>query len=43
VQKAQIARRSVEKVSIMPTDLPDKVGDQNIAHVVAYLMAGPQR
>jgi putative heme-binding domain-containing protein len=41
VQKAQVASRTTDNDSIMPTDLPDTAGDQSIAHVVAYLMAGP--
>jgi len=38
VQKAQVASRTTENVSIMPANLPDRVGDQNLAHVAAFLM-----
>jgi hypothetical protein len=38
VPKAQIAKRSTERVSIMPADLPDKVMDAGIRDVTAYLM-----
>ena len=40
IQKAQIVRRTSDSNSVMPSDLPDKLGDQNITHIVAYLMAG---
>jgi putative heme-binding domain-containing protein len=43
LQKAQIVKRTTENTSIMPPNLPDQVGDQNISHVVAYLMAGPPK
>jgi putative heme-binding domain-containing protein len=38
VAKAQIARRTTERVSIMPEDLPDKVTDAGVRDVTAYLM-----
>jgi putative heme-binding domain-containing protein len=40
VQKAQIASRTTDNDSIMPANLPDAVGDQNLAHVAAFLMGG---
>jgi putative heme-binding domain-containing protein len=40
VQKANIAARSTDNDSIMPDDLPDTVGDANLAHVTAFLMGG---
>jgi hypothetical protein len=40
VQKAQIASRTTDNDSIMPANLPDAVGDQNLAHVAAFLMSG---
>jgi putative heme-binding domain-containing protein len=40
VQKAQIASRTTDNDSIMPANLPDAVGDQNLAHVAAFLMTG---
>jgi putative heme-binding domain-containing protein len=40
VQKTNVATRSTVRESIMPEDLPDRVGDQNIANVVAFLMGG---
>lgn len=42
VQKTTIGTRSTVRESIMPPDLPDRVGDQNIANVVAFLMEGPR-
>ena len=41
VQKAQIAKRTREKASIMPDDLADKVGDAAVRDVTAYLLEGP--
>jgi putative heme-binding domain-containing protein len=41
VPKAQIAKRTKEKVSIMPDDLADKVGDAAVRDVTAYLLEGP--
>jgi putative heme-binding domain-containing protein len=41
VQKANVSSRTTVAESIMPPDLPDRVGDQNIANVVAFLMEGP--
>jgi putative heme-binding domain-containing protein len=38
VQVSQVRTRTTERNSIMPDDLPDRVGDQNLANVVAYLM-----
>jgi hypothetical protein len=40
VPKAQIATRSSEKLSIMPEDLADKVTDNGVRDVTAYLMGG---
>ena len=40
VSKAQIAKRSAEKLSIMPEDLADKVTDSGVRDVTAYLMGG---
>jgi putative heme-binding domain-containing protein len=40
VQKANIASRTTDNDSIMPADLPDTVGDANLAHVTAFLMGG---
>jgi putative heme-binding domain-containing protein len=40
VQKAEIASRSTDNDSIMPANLPDAVGDANLAHVTAFLMNG---
>lgn len=42
IQKSNIATRHTVRESIMPQDLPDRVGDQNIANVVAFLMEGPR-
>lgn len=42
VQKAEVANRTAVRESIMPPDLPDRIGDQNIANVVAFLMEGPR-
>ncbi|MCC7044336.1 MAG: c-type cytochrome [Acidobacteria bacterium] len=42
IQKTNVATRNTERESIMPQDLPDRVGDQNIANVVAFLMEGPR-
>ena len=42
IQKATVATRTTVRESIMPQDLPDRVGDQNIANVVALLMQGPK-
>jgi hypothetical protein len=39
VQKSRIATRTKEKTSIMPEDLPDKVGDNTIRDITAFLMA----
>jgi putative heme-binding domain-containing protein len=41
VPKAQIAKRTREKISIMPDDLADKVGDAAVRDVTAYLLEGP--
>ena len=38
VLKANVGKRSTERVSIMPDDLIDAVGDPGIRDVVAYLM-----
>jgi putative heme-binding domain-containing protein len=43
VPKAQIAKRTREKASIMPDDLADKVGDAAVRDVTAYLLEGPGR
>jgi putative heme-binding domain-containing protein len=43
VPKAQIAKRTKEKASIMPDDLADKVGDAAVRDVTAYLLEGPGR
>ena len=40
VPKAEIAKRSTEKVSIMPDDLADRVTDNGVRDVTAYLMGG---
>jgi hypothetical protein len=42
IQKTNIATRNTVRESIMPQDLPDRIGDQNIANVVAFLMEGPR-
>jgi putative heme-binding domain-containing protein len=42
IQKTTIATRNTVRESIMPQDLPDRIGDQNIANVVAFLMEGPR-
>jgi hypothetical protein len=41
--KAQLAKRTKERVSIMPDDLVDKVGDAAVRDVTAYLLEGPGR
>ncbi len=41
VPKAQIAKRTKERLSIMPDDLADKVGDAAVRDVTAYLLEGP--
>ena len=41
VPTAQIAKRTKEKVSIMPDELADKVGDAAVRDVTAYLLEGP--
>jgi putative heme-binding domain-containing protein len=38
VAKAQIAKRTTERRSIMPEDLPDKVTDAGVRDVTAYIM-----
>jgi putative heme-binding domain-containing protein len=38
VQKAQIAKRSTERGSIMPDDIADKVTDNGVRDVTAYIM-----
>jgi putative heme-binding domain-containing protein len=38
VVKTNIATRVKEKTSIMPDDLPDRVGDANIRDITVYLM-----
>jgi putative heme-binding domain-containing protein len=38
IAKAQIAKRTTERVSIMPVDLPDKVTDAGVRDVTAYIM-----
>ena len=38
VAKAQIAKRSTERMSIMPDDLADKVTDGGVRDVTAYIM-----
>jgi putative heme-binding domain-containing protein len=38
VAKAQITKRSTDRVSIMPIDLPDKVTDAGVRDVTAYIM-----
>jgi len=38
ISKAQVAKRTVERVSIMPDDLPDKVTDAGVRDVTAYIM-----
>jgi putative heme-binding domain-containing protein len=40
IQKSDVGKRATEPSSIMPEDPPDRVGDQNLANVVAFLMAG---
>ena len=40
VAKAQIAKQTKEKASIMPDDLADQVGDAAIRDVTVYLMGG---
>jgi hypothetical protein len=40
VPKADIASRATDNDSIMPANLPDTVGDGNLAHVTAFLMNG---
>ncbi len=40
VAKAEIAKRTKEPVSIMPDDLPDRIGDPAIRDISAYLMTG---
>jgi putative heme-binding domain-containing protein len=40
VPKAQIAKQSKEKASIMPDDLADQVGDAAIRDVTVYLIGG---
>jgi putative heme-binding domain-containing protein len=42
IQKANVATRNTVQQSIMPPDLPDRLGDQNIANVVAFIMEGPR-
>jgi putative heme-binding domain-containing protein len=43
VAKAEIAKRTKEPVSIMPDDLPDRIGDPAIRDIAAYLMTGTPR
>lgn len=38
VQKAQIGKRGTERVSIMPQNLPDRVTDNGVRDVTAYIM-----
>jgi putative heme-binding domain-containing protein len=38
IAKAQIAKRSTERASIMPEDLADKVTDAGVRDVTAYIM-----
>jgi hypothetical protein len=38
VPKAQIAKRSTERLSIMPENLPDTVTDAGVRDVTAYVM-----
>jgi putative heme-binding domain-containing protein len=40
VAKAEIAKRTKEPASIMPDDLPDRIGDPAIRDISAYLMTG---
>ena len=40
LQKVEIASRTTDNDSIMPANLPDLVGDGNLAHVAAFLMSG---
>jgi putative heme-binding domain-containing protein len=40
VAKSQIARRTTEKTSVMPADLPDRIGDSTIRDISVYLMQG---
>jgi putative heme-binding domain-containing protein len=40
IAKSDITSRTIERTSIMPSDLPDRIGDQNVANVVSFLMAG---
>jgi putative heme-binding domain-containing protein len=42
IAKADITSRTTERTSIMTSDLPDRIGDQNVANVVAFLMTGPR-
>jgi len=42
IQKTNVATRNTVRESVMPQDLPDRIGDQNIANVVAFLMEGPR-
>ena len=42
IQKTNIDSRTTVRESIMPQDLPDRIGDQNIANVVAFIMDGPR-
>ena len=37
VAKARIAKRTTEPASIMPEDLPDKVTDNGVRDVTAYI------
>ena len=38
VAKADIAKRTTERSSIMPEDLPDKISDAGVRDVTAYIM-----
>ena len=40
VAKAEISKRAKEPVSVMPDDLPDRIGDPAIRDISAYLMTG---
>jgi hypothetical protein len=38
VAKAQIAKRTTDRTSIMPDDIADKVSDAGVRDVTAYIM-----
>jgi putative heme-binding domain-containing protein len=43
VSKAQVAKRTKEKTSIMPADLPDKITDAAVRDIVVYLLGTPPK